>query len=381
MKEHEFVVYQSPWYRKSPFHEAARRSGAKRYYIYNHMYGPSNFDEEVNEYWHLVNHVTFWDVGVERQVEIRGPDASRFMSLLTPRDLSKCEVGECRYVVLATPEGGIVNDPVLLRLGENHFWLSVSDSDVLLWAKGAAIHSGLDVDVREPDVSPLQVQGPKSKAVVKALFGPQISEMPYYHLAETKLDGIPVVVTRTGWTAEVGFEIYLRDGTRGEELWDRVLEAGKPYDIKPAGPSEIRRIEAGILNYGSDMTLENNPFEVGLGWLVDEGKEADFIGKQSLRRIKAEGVRQKLVGIELHDTKPIEWLPEFWPVEVGGRPVGRVTALIHSPRLEKNIGYAMVPIEHARLGTKLTVATPRGDRPATVVKKPFIDPGKSIPKS
>ncbi len=381
MKENEFLVYKSPWYRKSPFHEAARHSGAKRYYIYNHMYGPSNFDTEVNEYWHLVNHVTLWDVGVERQVEIRGPDAFRFTNLLTPRDLSKCAIGDCRYVVLATPEGGIVNDPVLLRLGENHFWLSVSDSDVLLWAKGAAIHSGLDVDVHEPDVSPLQVQGPKSKAVVKALFGPEISEMPYYHLAETKLDGIPVVVTRTGWTAEVGFEIYLRDGTRGEELWNRVLEAGKPFGIKAAGPSEIRRIEAGILNYGSDMTLENNPFEVGLGWLVDEGKEADFIGKQSLRRIKAEGVRQKLVGIEMDDTKPVRWLPEFWPVEVGDRPVGRVTALIHSPRLKKNIGYAMVPIEHARLGTKLTVATAHGDRPATVLKKPFIDPRKSTPKS
>jgi len=268
-----------------------------------------------------------------------------------------------------------------MRLGENHFWLALADSDVLLWAKGVAYHSGMKVDLTEPDVSPMQIQGPKSKQVVRALFGDKVLDLPYYFFLETKLDGIPVVVTRTGWSAEVGFEVYLRDGSRGAELWERVMEAGRPYHITPTGPSDIRRIEAGILNYGADMTLQDNPYEVGLGWLVDEDKQADYVGKQALRRIAAEGVSRKLVGVEIAGDR-IDFNMTKWPVLRDGRRIGYLTSAIYSPRLEKNIGYAMLPVEHSALGTSLDVMVEDRDRrAATVVAKPFIDPKKDIPKS
>lgn len=373
-----------PRIRKSPYFEATRRYGATVYNVYNHMYHPIAYGDLVEEYWKLRNDVTVWDVAVERIVEITGPDAFAFTHTITPRDLTKCAVAECKYVIVADVNGGIVNDPVLLRLGENHFWLALADSDVLLWAKGVAIHSGLKVTIVEPDVSAMQIQGPKSKPVMRALFGEDVSDMPYYRCVETALDDIPVVVSRTGWSGEVGYEIYLRDGSRGDELWERVMEAGKQHNIAPIAPSEIRRIEAGILNYGADMTLEDNPYEVGLGWLVDLDKETDFIGKAALKRIKAEGVKRKLVGVEI-EGEPVPGVSQHneqrWPVVRDGAQIGYVPDAIYSPSLKKNIGYAMVPVEFAALGTNLAVNAPWGPTTATVVKKPFVDPAKDIPKA
>ena len=368
--------------RRSPYFEATRRYGCKAYSTYNHMFLPSYYDDPVNEYWKVVNDVTLWDVSVERIVEITGPDALAFTNMLTPRDLTKCAVGQCKYVVITAEDGGIINDPVLSRLGENHFWLALSDSDVLLWARGLAVYAGKDVHIREPDVSPVQVQGPKSKEVMQTLFGDQALELAYYEFMETDLNGIPVLVARTGWTAEVGYEIYLRDGSRGEELWETVMSAGEPYNISPTGPSHIRRMEAGILNYGNDITLEDNPYQVGLGWMVDLDQEADFIGKAALKGIKAEGIKRKLVGVEIHgDPPPVPNEQPSWPVSRDRKRVGELRSFAYSPRLEKTIGYAMVPIEHADLGTELTVETTDGESEATVVKKPFIDPKKDIPKS
>jgi glycine cleavage system aminomethyltransferase T len=375
------LVQRGARLRRSPFFEATQRHGAKAYTVYNHMLFPIGFDDMEAEYHHLLEHVTLWDVSVERQVEITGPDAFAFTNMLTPRDLSKCAVGQGKYVVITAEDGGIINDPVLLRLGENHFWLALADSDVLLWARGVALNSGLRVNITEPDVSPLQIQGPRAKDVVKALFGDAAMNLRYYWFLETKLDGIPVVVTRTGWTGEVGYEVYLRDGSRGDELWERIMEAGKPHRIRPTGPSDIRRVEAGILNWGADMTLENNVYEVGLERLVDEAKETSWIGRDALARIRREGVRRKLAGIEIAGDR-IEFNAAKWPVSAGGKVVGRVTSAIWSPRLKKNIGYAMVPVAQAAPGTALTVYVPgAGERAATVVTMPFIDPAKAIPKS
>lgn len=366
--------------RRTPFFAATQRAGARGYTVYNHMLFPICYDDLVEEYWHLLRHVTLWDVAVERQVEITGPDAFRFTNLLTPRDLSRCAVGQGKYVVITAVDGGIVNDPVLLRLGQNHFWLALADSDVLLWAKGVALHSGLDVQITEPDVSPLQVQGPKSKLVVETLFGAAVLQLPYYWFLETKLDGIPVVVTRTGWSGEVGYEIYLRDGSRGEELWERVMDAGRPHHIRPTGPSDIRRIEAGILDWGADMTLEHNPYEVGLDRLVDESKAQDYVGRDALRRIKQAGPGRRLVGVAI-DGAPLTLNEEKWSVCRAGKTVGQITSAVYSPRLEQNIGYAMVSIDCAGVGTRLTVGIPdAGDREATVVPVPFVDPKKEVPK-
>jgi len=365
--------------RRSPYFDATLRSGCQGYTIYNHMFLPIAYDDLEKEYEKLLSKVTVWDVAVERQVEITGRDAFALTNLLTPRDLTQCAVGQGKYVAITAEDGGIINDPVLLRLGENHFWLALADSDVLLWAKGVAYRSGLDVTIREPDVSPMQIQGPKSKQVLEKLFGSRVLDMAYYHFFEAKLDGIPVIVTRTGWTGEVGYEIYLRDGSRGSDLWDRVLDAGKPFGISPTGPSDIRRIEAGILNYGIDMTLENNPYEVGLGWLVDLDQQADFIGKEALRRIKTNGVRRKLVGVELGGKK-LDLNMTRWPVRSGRETIGFITSAVYSPRLKKNIGYANVPVEHSALGTKLVADVPGGEAALTVVRKPFVDPEKEIPK-
>jgi aminomethyltransferase len=374
------LVQRGARLRRTPFYEATQRYGARGYTVYNHMLFPICFGDLEEEYWHLINHVTLWDVSVERQVEITGPDAFTFTNLLTPRDLARCAVGQGKYVAITAEDGGVINDPVLLRLGENHFWLALADSDVLLWARGVARRSGLRVTITEPDVSPLQVQGPRAKEVVRDLFGERVLGLKYYWFLETTLDRIPLVVTRTGWTGEVGYEIYLRDGRYGDQLWERIMEAGRPYQIRPTGPSDIRRIEAGILNWGADMTQEDNVYQCGLEWLIDRDKPTDYIGRAELERIAAQGVLRKLVGIEIAGPR-IEFNTTKWPVRSGGETVGRVTSAIWSPRLEKNIGYAMVPLACASLGTRLVVEIPDvGERQAAVVPKPFVDPQKEIPK-
>jgi len=255
--------------RRSPYFEAEQRYGPKGYTVYNHMLFPIRYDDLEAEYRHLLEHVTLWDVAVERCLEISGPDGFAFAQLLTPRDLSACAVGQAKYVLVCAPDGGVLNDPVLTRMDENRFWLALASSDVLLYAKGLAANAGMDVELREVDAAPLQIQGPKSKGVVRDLFGDAVLELKYYFFTETEVAGIPVVVTRTGWTSEVGYEIYLLDPSRGVELWELIMDAGRPYEIRATGPSDIRRIEGGILNWGADMTYENNPFELGLDRLVD----------------------------------------------------------------------------------------------------------------
>jgi aminomethyltransferase len=373
--------------RKSPFFSASRRHGVAMYSVYNHMYHPRHYGDPVEEYWQLLNGVTLWDVGVERQVEITGPDAFAFTNMLVARDLDKCEVGQCKYVFVTAPDGGIINDPVLLRLGEDHFWLSLADSDVLLWALGVAHSSGLDVTIREPDVGPVQIQGPKSRDVMVDLFGDDVLKVPYYFLRRYELDGMPVLVSRTGYTAELGYEIYLFEASRrGERLWDAVLEAGRPHGLAVIGPSHIRRIEGGILAYGADMWLDTNPYEVGMGydWMVDLEQKADFIGKQALARIKQEGVERKLAGVEIAGARLGAYndgsMIDVFPVSRRGERMGKVTSACHSPRLAKNIGYAMVPVELAELGTKLEVEVDGDQRDAVIVEMPFIDPKKEIPK-
>ena len=368
-------------YRKSPFFEATRRAGCKSYGIYNHMYIPDYYDDPVTEYQSLTNDVTLWDVSVERIVEITGPDASEFTNRLTPRDLTKCAVGQGKYVLITAEDGGIINEPVLLRLGENQWWLALSDSDAGLWARGYAVGSGLDVQVREPEVYPVQVQGPKSKDVMAALFGDAVLGIRYYWTLETDLDGIPVIISRTGWTGEVGYEIYLRDPSRGEEMWNRIIEAGEPHRIRSIAPSQIRRVEAGIFRYGADMTLENNPFEIsGLERLVED-QSADYIGKDALMRIKAEGVSRKLVGIELDGVARVEEWSEAAPAYKDGKHVGWVTSIVWSPRLEKNIGFVWVPIELARPGTVLDIKTANDMVTGRTASLPFHDSKKYIPKS
>jgi glycine cleavage system aminomethyltransferase T len=383
-----FTFYIQPWYRKSPYFEATKRAGCTSWGLYNHMLLPTLYDDPVTEYWALVNDVTMWDVSVERCVQISGPRALEFTNTLTCRDLSSCAVGQCKYVLLTARRGGIVNDPVFLRVDDDRIWLALADSDALLYAKGVAACAGFDdIDIEETDVAPMQVQGPHSKDVIRDLFGDEVADLRYYFCSRAQVDGIPVVVSRTGWTGEIGYEIYLEDPSRGDDLWRRVEEAGAPFGIRAIAPSEARRIEAGIFNYGSDIRPEDTPFHVsGLERYVELEQEADFIGKAALTRIAEQSVDRKLVGIDIAGTPMTDEgaLNDFWPVhEPGGAAIGpaigRVTAGAWSPRLERNIGYAWVPIEHAEVGSALEVDAGSGRREATVASLPFWDPNKRVP--
>jgi aminomethyltransferase len=358
--------------RKSPYFEATERYGCKSYTTYNNMYLPLVYQDLVSDYWHIKNGVTLWDVGCQRQVEITGPEAFKFLQRLTPRNLTNFTVGQCKYTPLTTQDGGILNDPVVSRLGENHFWLSIADRDILLWAKGLAVGFNMQVAIQEPDVSPLAVQGPKSFDVVADLFGDWIRKLRYFWFRETELDGIPLVLARSGWSKQGGYELYLRDGSYGDQLWEIVMEAGRPYNIQPATPSSIERVESGLLNYWEDMTEDTNPYEIGLGKFVDLEQEVDFIGKEALKKINAAGIKRNLVGLEIH-SDPLYQLAQPWSVECDGQPVGAITSAVYSPDLDKNIAFAMVAVECAKIGTKLVVDISNEKTEAIVTPIPFID--------
>ena len=367
--------------RKSPYFDSTVKWGAAGFSVYNHMYIPRDFGNPEQNFWNLIEKSILCDVAVERQVEITGPDAYKFTQLLTPRDLSKLAVGQCKYVLITNNDGGILNDPVLLRLAENHFWLSLADSDVLLWAQGVAVNSGLNVKVSEPDVSPLQLQGPTSGEIMIKLFGEDIKDLKYYWLRELELDGIPLIVSRTGWSSELGYEIYLRDGSKGNILYEKIMEAGKEHGLQPGHTSSIRRIEGGMLSYHADADINTNPFELGLDRLINLDSEINFIGKDALKKIKQDGVKRKQVGLEL-DCESLE-RPNttFWSIYKNGKNVGKITSAVYSPRLKKNIALAMIEVNHSEIGNTLKVSINDAEINCIIVEKPFYDPKKKIASS
>ena len=367
-----------PRVRKSPFYDATVNAGAKAFTIYNHMFMPTSYGDTTAEYWALVNGVTLWDVAAERQVEIIGTDALAFTQRLTPRDIDKCPINRARYVVFCDEDGGIINDAVLYRHAENHFWLSPGDGDVLLWAKGAAAQSGLNVTVREPDASPLQLQGPLAPQVAYKLFGELAIELGYYHFAHTTLEGIPVVLSRTGWSGELGYEIILLDGSRGTELWDLCMNAGAEFNILPACPSLARSMEGALLSYCSDITLNDNPFTIGMDRLLDIDKPHDYIGKAALQKIAESGSTRKLIGANFGGN-PVTPNEHFMPVKADGELVGHVTRYAYSPRLEHNIALVNVPTHLAKPGTPISIDAGDSWRDAEIVDIPWIPAEKVIP--
>ncbi len=379
MLEQSATIYFGPWYRRSPFFDATWRSGCTAYDVYNHMLLPAYFDDPVEEYWALLNDVVVWDVGVERTVEISGPDADRLVNMITCRDLTTCAVKQGKYMIVTAPDGGILNDPVLLHVGEQRWWMQLADSDAGMYALGVASQAGMNVQVSYPDAYPMQVQGAKAAKTVEKLVGPALYDLKYYWCDFFDIKDIPVLISRTGWTAVQGYEIDLLDPSRGDDLWNMVMAAGEEFNIRPTAPVEARRIEAGIMNYNSDMTHENNPFEImGLEHLVEDQPQ-DYIGKEGLERIRREGVQRKLVGIEFEGHELRAELSWFWPVRKDGQVVGRVTDAIWSPRLEKNIGYVWVPAELASPGTVLEVESESGPLTGRTAAIPFIDPKKEVP--
>jgi len=360
--------------------------------VYNHMYQLLHYGDPVAEYWALIEGVTLWDVANERQVEISGPDARRFVQMLVPRDMNQCQVQQCKYVFITNANGGIIADPVLLRLADDRFWISTADADVHLWCQGLAANAGMDVTITRPDVAPVQIQGPKAKEVMVEVFGSSILDLGYYRLTETEYDGLELVVSRTGWSTEVGYEVYVADASANNNAnahrwWDIVMAAGESLGIRPIAPNHVRRIEAGILAHGCDISERTNPFEVDMGyaWMVDLDQPDDFIGKTALRTIRDAGPTRRLVGVDLSGpdmgTFTDGRMPAPLPVLVDGTEIGLVTSACWSPRLDRNIGYAMVPIEHAELGSTYQVAHPvLGTLDAIAVPKPHWDPERTTPK-
>ena len=367
--------------RKSPYFEATIRWGAKAFSVYNHMYIPRDFGDPIQNFWNLVNDAILCDVAVERQVEITGPDAAKFVQMLTPRDLSNMSVGQCKYILITNADGGILNDPILLRLGENHFWISLADSDILLWAQGVSVHAGLKVNIREPDVSPLQLQGPKSGEVMKVLFGKSILNLKYYWLREVELDGIPLIVSRTGWSCELGYELYLRDSSLGDKLWEKIMDVGTPFGLMPGHTSSIRRIEAGMLSYHADADINTNPYELGMERLINLDMEAEFIGRDALLRIRKNGVSRKQVGLRIECEPLKEPNTTFWNIRKNEKSVGKVTSAVYSPRLDQNIALAIVSAELSEIGNVVEVSMQSGTAQASIVETPFFDPKKKIATS
>ena len=367
--------------RKSPFFEATVKWGAKAFSVYNHMYIPRDFGDPEQNFWNLIETAILCDVAVERQVQITGKDASKFVQFLTPRNLSNLSVGQCKYILITNSKGGIINDPILLRLEENKYWISLADSDVLLWAQGLAVNSKFEVDISEPDVSPLQLQGPRSQDILAEILGEDIRELRYYWLRKVNLKGMELIVSRTGWSSELGYEIYLQDSSRGNELWEIIMAAGQNFGLQPGHTSTIRRIEGGMLSYHADMDLNTNPFELGMDRLVDLDVVHDFVGKSALEEIKRIGIFRRQVGLIIDGERLHMPNTKFWPLSIGGEIVGKVTSAVYSPRLKKNIALGMVSNQFSEIGRTLKVRIQNQMRNAEVKQKPFYDPRKQITKS
>ena len=360
----------NPRIKKSPFFEKAVEYGATEFHPYNGMWMPVGYDSPVNEYWNVLERASLWDVGVQKCVEIVGPNAEAFMQLLTPRDITTIEPGRCAYVFLTNQDGGVLNDPVMLRLAEDRFWLSTADSDMYLWAKGVSAFAGHEVEITTPHVYPMQLQGPRSAEIMVDVFGEEILDLRYYRWMRSSVDGIDVVISRTGYSSELGYEVYLLGEARGGELWEILMTAGKPYGISPGSPNRIRRIEGGVLDYASDITPDENPLELGLDRLI--AWDTEFLGKAALEKVRDEGVRRRLIGLFLDGPALQKNNEHRWPVTSASTKVGFVTNAVHSPRLDRNIAFAMIDVPFDANDTVLTVETVEGVRSAERTTLPFI---------
>jgi aminomethyltransferase len=366
--------------RKSPFFDATVRWGARDFSVYNHMYIPRDFGDPEQNFWNLINEAILCDVAVERQVQVKGPDASKFVQMMTPRDLSNMKVGQCKYVILTNQFGGILNDPVMLRVEENCYWFSLADSDILFWAQGLNVNLKYDVEITEPDVSPIQLQGPKSKDIMVKIFGNEILELKYYWFKKFKLGNINLLISRTGWSSEFGYEMFLLKTSDGDELYETLMQEGKELGLHPGHTSTIRRIEGGMLSYHSDMDINTNPLELGLDKFIDLDGTFDFVGKDALIEIKKSGIQRKQVGLIIECEKLKGPNTKKWDIYKNQQYVGQVTSAVYSPRLQKNIALAIVDIEYSDIDTSLKIKIDDEMVDAIITKKPFFDPNKLIAK-
>lgn len=371
-----YEIHVGPNIRKSPYFAATVKAGVRSFSVYNHMYIPGNFGDAQAEYERLINGVAMWDVAAQRQVELRGPDAAVLAEFLSTRDVAQMRSSQGRYVLMCNRDGMVINDPVLLPLAEDRYWFSIADSDIALWAAAFAEARELDVIVSEPDVSPLAIQGPHSSNVARELFGDWVLDLPYFAFRETTLDNIPLVVARSGWSKQGGYELYLMDGSRGVELWNLVHEAGQPHGIGPGAPNDVERIESGLISYGADIRCQTEPatpYELGLGRLVDLERKRDFVGRAVLERISQDVPARHRCGVYI-EGPPVA--PNEHPLTVmrKGRPVGTLSEMVYSPRLERNIGLAFISTTVAPDVQDLSILHDGKPRFIAQTDLPFISP-------
>ena len=366
-----FGITPSSRLRPSPYYESTLAEGVTAFTTYNHMLMPTSYGKPVEEYWRLINGVSQWDVAVERQVQLQGPDAGRLAQLLCTRDLSRCQVGQGKYVAVCNHDGVLINDPILLKLADDRYWLSIADSNIWFWARAIAAERGLNVKVSEPDVSPMAVQGPKPEDVVASIFGDWVRALKYFWFKETSIAGIPVAVARSGWSKQGGFELYLMDGSKGTQLWNIVREAGKPWDIGPGNPNVCERIESGLISYGGDTDGQTNPFEVRMDKYVSLDVADDVIGIQALRRIHQQGRKRQQLGVALDGEQPTQLGFHWHAINKDGQRVGDLTNCVWSWRLKRNIGFGLVASGCA-VGDKVQVHKEGHTVNATLVALPFI---------
>ncbi|MGB1254853.1 MAG: dimethylsulfoniopropionate demethylase [Thiolinea sp.] len=361
--------------RRTPYTSRVEAVGVRGFSVVNHMLLPKAFQTTVEEdYWHLREHAQIWDVSCQRQVEITGPDAKALVQWMTPRDISAAQVGDCLYIPLTDENAGMINDPVLLKIADDHYWLSIADSDVLLWAKGLALGRGMNVHISEPDVHPLSVQGPKAEDLLATVFGEQIRSVGFFKYGRFAFRQSSQIIARSGYSKQGGFEIYLDNSALGEALWDTIWEAGQAFNLKPGCPNLIERIEGGLLSYGNEMTRANNPLECGLSAYCQLDGH-DFIGRDALRQIAQDGVKQQMRGIRFTGP-PAPVCSTPWPVMAADsseyRQVGQITSGIYSPRLQQNVGQSMMERGFWDAGQRVIVCLPDGSKcQGEVVEMPF----------
>jgi dimethylsulfoniopropionate demethylase len=354
--------------RRTPFSDGVEAAGVKAYTVYNRMLLPTVFESVQADYRHLKDHVQVWDVAVERQVELRGPDAARLMQMLTPRDLRGMLPGQCYYVPIVDETGGMLNDPVAVKLADDRWWISIADSDLLLWVKGVANGYRLDVLVDEPDISPLAIQGPKSDDLMARVFGESVRSIRFFRYGLYQFEGRDLVVARSGYSKQGGFEIYVEGSDIGMPLWNALFAAGEDLNVRAGCPNGIERVEAGLLSYGNDMTDDNTPHECGLGRFCDTQTAIGCIGRDALLRVAKEGPVQQVRPIAI-DGEAVPGCDRAWPLFANGKRVGQVTSAAWSPDFKTNVSIGMVRMTHWDAGTKLEVETPDGMRGATVQEK------------
>ena len=358
--------------RRTPFTERIESLGVKGYSIVNHTLLPKAFESSNEEvYWHLREHVQLWDVSCQRQVEIRGPDAAKLVQLMTPRDLRQAKIGQCLYISLIDHNAGMINDPILLKLEEDHFWLSIADSDVLLWAKGLSLGCGFDVMVDEPDVSPLAVQGPKAELLMEKVFGTIVRKIRFFQFNTVDFKGNPLQVSRTGYSRQGGFEIYLDKSSLGIDLWDTLWEAGQELNVAPGYPNLVERVEGGLLSYGNEMTRANNPLECNLDHNCCLDGSLNYIGREALQKIAETGPTQRIRGV-IFEGEPTPPCASPWPIIADGKQVGYTTTVVWSLQLKKNLSLAMIDAEFWNAGQNVQIETPDGLKMnGTVVEFPL----------